>query len=1379
MGWVKKDNGGYGYHYVLNGPKSDHTLPANSEAVPVCVVVAHQPSYLVYDANGNKARRGGWYTTYHNDSSWKVINARVQLVRYYAASTAKVTLAIDLPNGNSKIPPPGLDWDTKYAPENANNYSIDDANDTTRELRPEMDIEIYMGYLSKFESIGDYLRGVDVSEETGSTVFQTNSSNNSTTVRASQKLVPDPTRFTKVFTGVIDTVDLKLGRGDNPLDGVTCTISARDKMRFLIDNKFFGQLTIPGANFAARSGVPRTNIVRAMIEDGSAKAVKVADDGNLLFHPSGRPPMVISTIYDLKIADKPDSTPVVVNGNVPFSIPDQFPVDVIRWFSLIETMPRELFCDQETGKIAWTVRMLGEPYKTLGSAFLMKTLDAVMPANNNVDDLWKAIRDWNNNNRNANTKIDQALATKYMALILGQQTNLPSQLRRILDPVTFCAHIAKESGWDPGVETNTYWAAGLAQIQVKDGRTVMRDGSFVPRPQPNNGWMTEKDAQDPEKAIVKSFNILVNCFTREGKRRRSIQYWYEQKYLSEDDAQGLIYTAYNAGLEDSDSPNSDEGYVLGALQAVIDAQTAKVGPGKKFKVTAEQVINHIIAYRKRTLASKLVAWDAKAITEVRGHWLGIPEKGVVGIRTLRTQSPWGPFYKGLSEAGAAVDQRIEMGHGIAVLRGTGGSGTPEDRPWVLTYKLEATTKYSGTVKPNVLSAHASWSTLGVITRFTLLNPVVQNSSTAGVGNLRGTHSLFGVRDPGIPGYPMTHVFRTTAHLPDTVATSGRVSHELSSLTYEAGTRDKPPTPENPGDSNPKVSQADMSMPIKFASKIRYPVRNRYVWDETADSRMTDTVVDLVLNAMLCVHGQDIHAADFLIPLNPDMRPGHVAELHNMGFFNGEQMRIEGVIHMFAAGGVHNGCTTMGVAVSTQGSYDPLGIPGSLKAILALQKSAVDVATSPLSGASLKDKDNTDVDDPQPLNWNKLLEGPLVSQLTKDLKALNVYINQHFAKFLQEHIYGNPQELQNWINAHAGIIKDVRGISPRVAALVTELPPVQKHGPKRTRVENNILDHAFTYLAAGLGMLEIDKNNPPGYKEADGIDLVRTSASIKSLEENVRWLGLKTVGILHGERSALVSLGVEDPAAVTGSSSGAYWRDTLAVATRLSKMSALEAQLEADPGFQAALSENQPTMARRSAMGFPAVSFGFRAIPVFQDGNSPLPKGVANPHVDLLGNIKVADPNNLDNYRTPAGMVADLKSGDYVFRAADGERTVLREFSATSLEDDAEYGSYITMKSTPTESSTLDLPMRYAWLVRQRSYMYAELKRPEVTKEANQTIHDRIIAVIAAVSNLIKEYENQLPANYQKRLKVAEANRTKRRKNKVSLAPTDQRGPALG
>jgi len=911
MGWEQNK-----YYYALN---ANNNTANDSPKIPVCVVVCTQPEYKIFGQTASEeVSLGGWQVAFHNFTDWKVVSSRVQLVRYYAASTAKVTLAIDLPDLNGTIPAPGLSFTAGSSKLNASNYNPDKVvnfnqrggyEEQTYEIRPEMNIEIYMGYLDKFESVQSFITSVG------------------------GKYKVNPKKFTKVFNGVIDTVDLKLGRGENPMDGVTCTIVARDQMRYIIDNKFFGSLQVGGEDFGSPYGVSRNKIIRSLIEQGSAGACKVADDP--LFHPSGRPPMKIAGLYEKEVTGATrDRTEVLAGAGVPFSIADQFPVDAIRWFSLIETLPRELYCDVETGDIAWTIRMLGEPFKTSPEANLFSNLEEFaeeeLSDSTNLDEvIYKHLSRLSPNQTN-NVSFTYADA-KTLAYQITSAYNAVLQkfpeFSKFYPLHHFLGQLSLESGLNPYVNVKGKIA------YTNDNQPVLSGNNSSPFARGTyagaSGISQILLYTHTDRALkISSGNHLVyadysemipDVTDTEGKQQSSIPkpvYYYLRVQLSL--IADLIYDPWGNGL-----PSISDLYGRG----LITSDTAQ-----KLVLRAYHGRNN---YVLRTLVSRnrrFTYEDYRELADVNGATAKTENKQYLSSLLKRSNK----FYSASSASSKEPVQKATeqlpslSAEGIQILRG-------EDDPWVYSYKKTVNVR-NKTIKPNMISGHASWSTLGMITKFTLLNP----GSAKGTGNvgIKVSHSLRGNPLTYINGKTDTlkQIFKSSNGLPDATKNPIGSTDPAYIQNVSAATRDFSNNSEaSIEDLLNQVAENDITAPLKFLSKIRYPIRNRYIWDESSDSKMSDVVADLILNAMMNIYAQDINAVDFLVPLNPDLRPGHVAELYNMGYFNGEQFRVEGVIHMFASGGVQSGCTTMAVGVSKQGSQNPIEAVNLLNEIIKLQK----------------------------------------------------------------------------------------------------------------------------------------------------------------------------------------------------------------------------------------------------------------------------------------------------------------------------------------------------------------------------------------------------------------------------------------------------------
>lgn len=1018
MGWATNSRGGYQYHYVLNGEDSDHTQPRSngSESIPVCVVICKQNTYTAYDPAGNKQNLGGWARVFHSHTDWKVLNARVQLVRYYAASSAKVSLALDLPSREGRIPPPGLVWNSGSAELSANRYNLEGIEGLpyTQELRPEMDIEIWMGYIGNFEGVGAYII------KDGSFSYKCN-----------------PEKFTKVFTGVIDTVDLKLGRGENQVDGINCIITARDKMRYLIDNKIFGGISLPnGQTFYSPEGISRTKIIQTLIKQGSAGGCAAASDP--MFHPSGRTPMVFYNRDAAGMSASPNTSNFLMSGTIPFQLMDQFPVDAIRWFSTIETMPRELFCDPNTGDIAWACRMKGEPYKTTKEAALFKEIDVPVNPSSDFNDLWKSIIEANfaSSRDKPESRFTPDIARDCAREVIEAFQTVLSKYK-YLDIPTFCAMIDYESGWNPLNINPTSGATGLGQI-VKNS---------LPRK-----FSSIDEIKDPVKNIEATAIILAEKaeYKIPGVNKTVLQLVADNK-LSKEDAQLITYTMYNGNAS-----STYERSVRVVVQAILNE-------GKR--VTYSEV-------------SKRIGPNVS----------GDPNNYIYGqkIKEQRTNNArWRKFYEGAVK-GLAATTIVKAGSKVSeigVLRGV-------DNPWILSYKR--TIRRNGvTIKPNLLSGKSSWSTLGVITRFSLINPIVKEGN-AGGGGIRGSQSIWAFNPTGASGLTMSQAYGTTNHPTDANLPKSETAENLkkrirafSELT-KAQEEQLKAKKENIEDPNLLYLQGptDLSLPYKYLTKIRFPVRNRFVWDETADSSIGDAAVDLILDSMMHIHGQDIHAVDFMVPLNPDMRPSHIVELYNMGFFDGEQMRVEGVIHTFASGGVQNGCTTTGVAISTQGSYDPRELPEIINNILQIQNGALDI---PSDNNNFLDSDNV----PLSLYTSTLIFNDISPDTMPNLNKLN-----SATKYLKT-ITTNSSDIDLAEDAPQQVVNAWSQLKVKYELLQvynTQLLVAYKH-------------YAFIHLCWGLGSINVSDSRSTGrFNKSYGIDLKKAKNELQTITNRIAKVG---------------------------------------------------------------------------------------------------------------------------------------------------------------------------------------------------------------------------------------------------------------------------------
>ncbi len=1060
MGWIY-EKGGMTPAYVLNGPGSGNTLPGPREAVPACIVVCRQNSYSIYPSAAAKdpVELPSFERVFSGSTPWRVVSARVQLTRYYAASNAKVVLATNINEMDDKVPPPGLTPGAKEAGWDSNGYSIDDM--TTQEVRPEMEIEVWLGYLPHI--------GIPAGS-----VFPEG---------------PDERYFSKVFHGVIDTVSMKMGRGDNPQDGITCTITARDTMRYLIDNKFFGELHIPDADFGSTLGVPRTQIVEYLIKQGSAGAVGPAGRiGGIKFHESGRPPMVVSPILKTVAGSDSTRTPILVNGNVPFSIPDQFPVDVIRWFSVVEPVPRELYCDIDTGQIAWTVRMLGEPYYTgRGSSGTVRvsgvkwdipeSVQGKAP-DTNVDKLWEAIL-----KAGASAGVSRDDAVNYADALIRAFETTPEDYKRILDIAMVGGTITQETKWrnvtDPKTAGGQNGCFGIGQLKVAAGPQGQhyKDG----------GGVTYEDAINPIKALALVVLHFCGAIGKSSKPK-TLNWLYKNGFIASlDDAQKIAMQCYNSGTEDP----------MRACYRLINGDNnwdkAISLSGKRKPITYAQMKAKMLQFcdPKTTPTTSnatpmiLAQMDNYVIRNNESKYVKNPSRNDAGAWTYRDY--YFKEYAGVTGKGTQQVRSYVMpvpdasNHGATYFTESISVRRGENDPWVYTYKRPA-----GAVKPNIISAHADWSTLGVVTRFTLINPVVEQKSQSGSGAIRASHSLFGAPSPDV-GFDLENVAKTSARTP---ALDGGGTYGPEAIR---GTKEKTVGEKDPKTGKLYYSPGDASLGLKFASKINFPVRNRYLWDETADRR-TETVADLILNSMLNIHGQDIHAADILVPMNPDIRPGHAVQVYNLGYYHGELMRAEGVIHMFASGGVHNGCTTMVALASKQGSYDPRKIPEIIQKIRDLQGRSADYVSKVAGGEALVGVTTRDYEygSLEFKNLNKDIQD--VSGPSEALQKASKYAYELWRYYdAQLRLHSDDQLLQKAAAAFPGwsedvrraYVADLRGGKIPIGYDVSDLREIAKR-------------YCFQYLAEYLGgsSSEVAYGKPYGIDSAGYFDGDEVQAVLK-------------------------------------------------------------------------------------------------------------------------------------------------------------------------------------------------------------------------------------------------------------------------------------------
>lgn len=289
---------------------------------------------------------------WRDPKGWQLVSARINQTRIWSCSTATFQIArpVDRSNQNyskaTKSNGSGVTGPEVYAPP----------------VRPEDIIVVEMGYT-------DSMISTKCSAEA-------------------------------VFYGIVDTVKERGGSGEN--DGISCTIVARDTMRYLVDNKIRGQILDWGK--VTQDPTLQSNrafLIRDLIYRGAAiNYVKWKKDptntNNFLYEKSVGTDTEPGHIGKFKEAERPtDGNPSTVNADKDFIIQekfgkdnsyvkigkieaslrkdlpaaagdnttppslilmDRFPLDVIKHFSLVETAPRELWADRRTGEIHWMFR---------------------------------------------------------------------------------------------------------------------------------------------------------------------------------------------------------------------------------------------------------------------------------------------------------------------------------------------------------------------------------------------------------------------------------------------------------------------------------------------------------------------------------------------------------------------------------------------------------------------------------------------------------------------------------------------------------------------------------------------------------------------------------------------------------------------------------------------------------------------------------------------------------------------------------------------------------------------------------------------------------------------------------------------------------------
>lgn len=199
----------------------------------------------------------------------------------------------------------------------------------------------------------------------------------------------------RVFFGYIDTIKVKVSP-----KGIKVTVSCRDSMRFLIDNKFSGQIFggVGKPEIYTTTGFDDTDM-RPTLGGGSALSFKEVEDalregagpvepgkpdpykiggvlekhkviawlifagsnggckpGRLVDHQDAEenpdlPDPLIET--STRQMDKPQT---FLDGIQGFNIMNRFPLEVIKHLGSLEAEPRELYADVMTGRISWRRR---------------------------------------------------------------------------------------------------------------------------------------------------------------------------------------------------------------------------------------------------------------------------------------------------------------------------------------------------------------------------------------------------------------------------------------------------------------------------------------------------------------------------------------------------------------------------------------------------------------------------------------------------------------------------------------------------------------------------------------------------------------------------------------------------------------------------------------------------------------------------------------------------------------------------------------------------------------------------------------------------------------------------------------------------------------
>lgn len=300
------------------------------------------PWAAVYKADLEGVRQDLLFGRSNLDHGWKLVECTVAQTRYWACSTAQFTITRQILS----------------SAEESLNFSVE----LDSFLLPEDPIVIEMGY-------ADSLFTDTVSDR-------------------SRK---------RVFFGYVDTINVKASAR-----GVKVTVSCRDSMRFLIDNKFTGQILVApdGNGYRVKEtsgfdkvqqglgadptdvkelerymGIPLSSALRKDLliswllftgSNGACKPGRIIhsqESEQTLRDPNDRP------LTGLGPANSPDpaievSTRTLIPPRDPgsglsnYNIMNKFPLEVIKHIGSLEAEPREFYADVMTGRLCWRKRRL-------------------------------------------------------------------------------------------------------------------------------------------------------------------------------------------------------------------------------------------------------------------------------------------------------------------------------------------------------------------------------------------------------------------------------------------------------------------------------------------------------------------------------------------------------------------------------------------------------------------------------------------------------------------------------------------------------------------------------------------------------------------------------------------------------------------------------------------------------------------------------------------------------------------------------------------------------------------------------------------------------------------------------------------------------------